>query len=348
MSELTIIQDNLKTQLVSAKNILPSHINFDRFVTAAAVAIANNPDLDVADPQSLINSLTLCAKDGLIPDNREAALVVFNTKVKRNGLDTWIKKVQYMPMVDGVMKRARQTGEISIIAARIVYENDAFRAWMDDSGEHISYEPTLGERGNIIGAFAYARMHKGEVQFEWMNPADIEKVRLASKNPDSPPWKNWWEGMARKSVMHRLARRLPNSSELMEMLERGNEMNWQQDVIEKDVTPNRSSGDIDNLNNLINETTSLKGNDISSAIDNNSPVVSDSVKTNPDTPDIITESDRNAFDALLWQMGECQSMGELRGVAKQMRLLPKDPISTEEANRKYQQARERIESSTSS
>lgn len=40
--------------------------------------------------------------------------------------------------------------------------------------------------------------------------------------------------MSRKSVMHRLGRRLPNNSEIMEMLERGQEMVWQK---EKDITP---------------------------------------------------------------------------------------------------------------
>lgn len=64
-------------------------------------------------------------------------------------------------MIDGVLKRARQSGEISIIAARAVYEKDKFRVWLDDSGEHIHYEPTLGARGEMIGAVAYARMKTG-------------------------------------------------------------------------------------------------------------------------------------------------------------------------------------------
>lgn len=139
-----------------------------------------------------------------------------------------------MPMIDGVLKRARQSGEISIIAARAVYEKDKFRVWLDDSGEHIHYEPTLGARGEMIGAVAYARMKTGEFQFEWLNLDDIAKVRAASKNSDKGPWVDWYESMARKSAAHRLCRRLPNNSEIMEMLERGTEMVWQK---EKDITP---------------------------------------------------------------------------------------------------------------
>lgn len=248
---LPVIIENLKRDLVGVQQILPSHVSYDRFVQSAAVALANNADLCAADPQSIINSLTQCAKDGLVADNREAALVVFNTK---NG-NEWIKKAQYMPMVDGVMKRARQSGEITVIASRAIYQNDKFRAWMDGDGEHIEYEPTLFERGDMIGVFAYAKMKSGEIQFEVMNMSDIDKVRLASKNSDRGPWKDWFEGMAKKAVMHRLCRRLPNSAELMEMLERGQMMNWQ-------VESNQQSAPQEKVINELPELTAEKWNEL--------------------------------------------------------------------------------------
>lgn len=233
-NQLTLIQNDLATQLQPAKAILPAHVSFERFTNAAAVALANNVDLYQADRQSVINALSSCAKDGLIPDGREAALVLFNANVGTKAKPNWIKKAQYMPMIDGVIKRARQSGEISVIATRAWYKNDQFRVWMDENGEHIFYEPNLLDRGELVGTFAYAKMKSGELQFEVMNLDDIEKVRAASKNSDKGPWVDWYESMARKSVMHRLCRRLPNNAEMMEMLERGTEMVWQK---EKDVTP---------------------------------------------------------------------------------------------------------------
>ncbi|QHP80680.1 hypothetical protein EO763_12480 [Pectobacterium odoriferum] len=234
-NELINIKANLDVELVPVRSILPAHVPYERFANAAAVALASNNDLYNADHQSVINALTACAKDGLIPDNREAAMVVYKKK-QANG--DWKLIAQYMPMIDGVLKRARQSGEISIIAARAVYEKDKFRVWLDDSGEHIHYEPTLGSRGEMIGSVAYARMKTGEFQFEWLNLDDIEKVRAASKNSDKGPWVDWYESMARKSAAHRLCRRLPNNSEIMEMLEQGTEMVWQR---EKDITPPRAS-----------------------------------------------------------------------------------------------------------
>lgn len=237
-NELINIKANLDTELVPVKSLLPAHVSYDRFTNAAAVALATNRDLFNADRQSVINALTACAKDGLIPDGREAALVTFK---KKQPDGSKIPVAQYMPMIDGVMKRARQSGEISVIATRVVYENDIFRVWLDDEGEHVLYEPCLGERGTMRGAFAYAKMKSGELQYEWLNIDDINKVRAASRNSDSGPWVDWYESMSRKSAAHRLCRRLPNNSEIMEMLERGTEMVWQK---EKDITPPRATLDV--------------------------------------------------------------------------------------------------------
>lgn len=211
------------------KSLLPSHITPEAFLRTAAVAIAKDPNLAVADKQSVIMSLTRCATDGLIPDGKEAALVVYNTKVKGpDNRDTWIKKAQYMPMVDGVLKRARQSNQIDVIAGKAVFDGDQFDYWMDENGEHINYKPKFVGRGDFILAFAFAKLKTGELVVEVMPKEEIERVRAASKGGDSGPWKDWYDRMAVKSVLHRLARRLPNASELIAMLEQGMVMNWQE------------------------------------------------------------------------------------------------------------------------
>lgn len=212
------------------KALLPTHVTIESFARTAAVAIAKDNDLANADRTSVIMALTRCATDGLIPDGREAALVTYNTKVKgTNGRsDTWIKKAQYMPMVDGVLKRARQSNQIDVIAGKAVFEGDTFDYWMDENGEHINYKPKLVGRGTFVLSFAFAKMKTGELIVEVMTKEDVERVRAASKGSDSGPWKDWYDRMAVKSVLHRLARRLPNASELIEMLEQGMVMNWQE------------------------------------------------------------------------------------------------------------------------
>ncbi len=79
-------------------------------------------------------ALTRCAKDGLMPDGREAALIVRSTKVNNQ----FVKKAVYMPMVDGVMKRARQSGQVANIIAKVVYSQDEFEYVIDENGEHLT------------------------------------------------------------------------------------------------------------------------------------------------------------------------------------------------------------------
>lgn len=251
-NQLAAIAGELSTTLVDVKAILPAHVSYERFVNCAAVAISNNADLAIADKQSVINALSLCAKDGLIPDNREAALVIFNKNIGTRQNPNWIKQAQYMPMIDGVLKRARQSGVIKMIASRALYKNDKFRVWIDDSGEHVFYEPCpLSEsRGEIIGAFAYAVMNDGTLQFETMNIDDINRVKSSVKGSDNEGsvWNKYFDRMSCKSVTHRLVRRLPNSNELVEMLERGQQMEWQNDDAPiRDVTPKRDVKEINSV-----------------------------------------------------------------------------------------------------
>lgn len=238
MSNLAVIQENLSTDLVAAgvEAVLPESVKIETFTRCAAVAIASNQDLNLADRDSVIMSLTQCAKDGLIPDNKEAALVVFNTKIKQQGGgETWIKKAQYLPMIDGVMKRARMSGQISLLSSKAVFSEDVFSYWMDENGEHINYEPTY-KGGEMRLCFAFAKLITGELIVEVMSKADIDKVRASSKTGTYGPWKDWYERMACKSVMHRLAKRLPNASEIVEMCEQGMNMSFDNRT-EKEIQP---------------------------------------------------------------------------------------------------------------
>ncbi|MBM7455210.1 recombination protein RecT [Oceanisphaera litoralis] len=277
-------------------SLLPAHITPEAFVRAAAVAMAKSPDLAEADPNTVIMALSDCAKDGLVPDNREAALVVYNSKVKRNGRDEWIKKAQYLPMVDGVLKRARQSGQIDVIAGKAVFEGDEFDYWMDENGEHINYRPKFVGRGEFILSFAFAKLKTGELIVEVMTKEEVDRVRKASKGGQYGPWADWYDRMAVKSALHRLARRLPNASELMDMLERGQPMDFHK---EKDVTPAPPPvAAIDHLK---------------AAIDG---------KPAPEQPQSVwSDEQEDRYQEVVDQMGMAQSQGELSAAGNSLATL---------------------------
>jgi recombination protein RecT len=191
---------------------LPSQIPVDRFIRTTVTAVQMNPALLNADRRTLLASTMRAAQDGLLCDGREAALVLFG------------QSVQYMPMVGGILKKLRQSGELASISAHVVYSHDDFDYQLGDD-ERISHKPHLGEdRGKAIAVYAIARTKDGATYREVMSVADVEKVRATSRAKNSGPWVQWWDEMARKTVIRRLAKRLPSSADLDQVLLSDNEV----------------------------------------------------------------------------------------------------------------------------
>lgn len=214
--------DKMSDQFAAA---LPSHIKPEKFQRVVTTAVLSDPEILRADRKSLMESAIRAAQDGLLPDKREGAFVVFNTKVKIDGKDQWIKAVQWMPMVGGIIKRIHQSGEIKMLTARVVYGGDHFRTWIDDTGEHVEYEPAEDQDTNIVRrVFAMATTVDGAVYVEPLSTKDVDKIRNVSKQKERGPWADWWEEMAKKSAIRRLAKRLPLSVDLHDLIQRDNGM----------------------------------------------------------------------------------------------------------------------------
>jgi len=196
------------------KALTGTGIPADKFIRIAITAVQNNPALlsPEVDRKSLYGACMKAAQDGLLPDNREAALVLFKDKV------------QYMPMVAGILKKVRNSGELSSITSQVVHKGDKFRYWVDSDGEHLEHEPLLfGERGDAIGVYALAKTKDGAVYIEVM---DIEQVRAVRNMARS---KNVWDGafgfeMWKKSAIRRLSKRLPMSTDLEQVIHQDDEL----------------------------------------------------------------------------------------------------------------------------
>jgi len=211
--------------------VLPPHVTPDKFMRVVLTAISQNPDLYRADRRSLFTACVKAAQDGLLPDGREAALVIFNTKEKFTDehdkkQERWIKKVQYMPMVYGILKKVRNSGELLSIVANVVFEQDTFRYWVDDVGEHVTHEPNVlaPDRGKLIAGYAIAKTKDGGIYIEVMSRGQIEQVRAVSKAKDDGPWVAWYDEMARKTIIRRLSKRLPMSTDIERVIRRDDEM----------------------------------------------------------------------------------------------------------------------------
>lgn len=222
-------------------NVLPDNIKIDRFKSTVMMAVQRNPKLSECDIQSLMKACQLAAADGLLVDGRESALVPFK------------KDVTYIPMVSGLLKKLRQSGDLKSISANVVYENDKFEYWMDEEGPHISHKPNLLDRGEMALAYAVAILKDGGVQIEVMTKQDILKVKSASKTGQYPsgPWTQHPAEMWKKTVLRRICKYLPSSSELSRVYENDNAdfefQKKQEQQGEVDITPPTNESRLDAL-----------------------------------------------------------------------------------------------------
>ena len=228
--------DQLKKTLTTMKAqfeaALPPHIPVDRFVRVIQTGISQNPNLVKANRDSLLAACMSLAQQGLLPDGKEAALVTFGDKVTA------------MPMVAGLLKKIRNSGELKSITAQVVYKNDKFRYWVDLNGEQIQHEPNFfDDRGPAIGVYALATTKDGGLYVEVMTMSDVEKIKKSSRSAGNGPWVTFPEEMYKKSAIRRLAKRLPMSTDIEQTLSADDEREFINDEPTAFV-PSESQGEV--------------------------------------------------------------------------------------------------------
>jgi recombination protein RecT len=202
--QLKTFLDQRQGELQSA---LPKHIPPERFTRVVLTAIQTNPELLACSRQSLWNACMRAAADGLLPDSRDGVIVAYKD------VATW------MPMIGGLLKRFRNSGQFKSVATNVVRQGEQFEYWIDEHGEHLKHVPADGE-GEIIKAYAVAQTLDGGCMIRVMPVADIDKRRKASRAANSPMWQAWYEEAAQKTVLRNLCKRLPMSSDLDDLVRR--------------------------------------------------------------------------------------------------------------------------------
>lgn len=214
MSNITPV-DNLKKTLSAPAmkdqfaKALPPHIGVEKFTRVLMTAVSNSPNLANAEKNSLFTACLKSAADGLLPDGKESAIVTFKNKQGQH-------IAQFMPMVSGILKKIRNSGELSTITAQIVHDKDKFRYWIDSDGPHLEHEPNMfGDRGKPLGAYAVAKTKDGGIYVEVLTLEDIKNIRNSSRSKDNGPWSGPFEHeMWKKSAIRRLSKVLPSSTDI--------------------------------------------------------------------------------------------------------------------------------------
>lgn len=198
--------------------MLPKTLSIDRLLKVAQIAATTTPALAKCDVPSLVGAIGQCAQMGLEPNTvlGHAYLVPFNTKRKDgNGNERWVNSVQVIIGYKGLIDLARRSGQIVSIAAHEVCANDHFEL-VYGLDEKLNHTPAMGERGDVIGFYAVAKLKDGGHSFEFMSLHQVEAIRAQADAKNKFPskvWKDHFIEMGRKTVIRRLAKYLPLSIE---------------------------------------------------------------------------------------------------------------------------------------
>lgn len=216
------LEHDCKRQIPRIESMLPPGMDVKRFMRTVVNTVSTHAQADKllnADRNSLFSACQKAAGDGLLLDGREATLVVFRDK--KSNTD----QVTYMPMVQGLVKLARNSGDISSIVAEVVYQQDQFtyRPGIDAQPQH---EPDwFGERGQPLGAYAVITTRDGEKITSVMPRKRIVAIGKGGRNADQyDPAKGahygeWWK----KTVVKNVLKYAPKSTYLESAIAADNE-----------------------------------------------------------------------------------------------------------------------------
>lgn len=247
---------NIRALLIKSKDqmamALPKHISVDRMLRIAMTSIQKTPKLVDCTPNSLLGAIMQASQLGLEPDGLlgQAYLVPFKNTVT------------LIPGYKGLIKLARNSGELATIQAHEVHEKDTFMFCygLEPRLEHI---PTRDEKpGEVIAFYAVARLKDGSTQFEVMWKREIDSIRKQSKASGDGPWVTHYDEMGKKTVLRRLCKMLPSSIELQkavaldEQAEAGIEQDIESiiDIAEPDITEAPTT----KLDSLVDTATTQK------------------------------------------------------------------------------------------
>jgi recombinational DNA repair protein RecT len=215
------------------KNVLPKHLNQERWAWLVVNSIRQTPALAGVKPMSFINAVMLASNLGL--------------EIRKNSCYLIPYKDECQLIVDyhGKMELARRAG-VGAVHVELVRDGDDFEYGFNSDGLNFRWVPKQ-DVGEVIAGFCSSRVNGGHqvnvmylseieairkrvragcaVPFEkfgktypGLTLADIRAKDVASmgfKDPYRQPWVTDWDRMARKTIIHRASNDWPMSAALL-------------------------------------------------------------------------------------------------------------------------------------
>jgi recombination protein RecT len=168
---------------VVKKTLPPQVQNRDRYVTMfEGVVKTHISSAYVTDKKSILPCVFQAVKFGLDPDP-SMGLIYF---IPYKG------KLTYQIGYKGMIKLAKNSGNIVDVRSIRVLEGDIFEYFEDEKGQHFKYSPIMQEHDRAeIACISIVQLKTGESIVQPMASDHIEKIKkmVLSRTPNSP-WAN--------------------------------------------------------------------------------------------------------------------------------------------------------------
>jgi recombination protein RecT len=204
--------------------VLPKHVDPERVIKIAMNVYLNKPELAMCTPISMVKATLQCAELGLDPSPllNEAWFLPFENKKKvKDGnifREEKVPEVQLMPGYVGLIKLAKQTGDVSDVYAVVVDKCEAspefFQVTRGTVNEiHHVMRMDVERTGELHAVYAVVKFKDGTHHFEVLAKPDVDAIRMRSKAANSGPWVTDYNAMARKSAIKQALKTIPKSPE---------------------------------------------------------------------------------------------------------------------------------------
>lgn len=189
----------------------------DRLLRIAYNTIAFNGDLVQCTRPSLIGGVMEALKMGITIGGpmQESWLLPFRNK-QNDG--TYALEATLIVGYMGYRNIIDRGRAVIDMHPRAVYDGDEFDVDFGSMPTRIRHKPyfLLGaKKGRLLFVYCIARLRGGGVQVEVMPTAEVEEHRNRSRAKDAGPWKTDYDAMALKTVIRKIAKYLPKSSEIL-------------------------------------------------------------------------------------------------------------------------------------
>jgi recombination protein RecT len=202
------IRQLIKSMEGEIAKALPSVLTPERFTRITLSALSTNQKLAECTPNSFLAAMMTAAQLGVEP----------NTPLGQAYLIPYKGQCQFQLGYKGMIDLAYRSGEVKMIQAHTVYENDDFdyELGLEPKLHHV---PAKKDRGAPEYFYAVFHTKDGGYGFEVMSLDDIQThAKKYSKSYNNGPWQTNFEEMAKKTVLKRALKYAPLKSDFVKAL----------------------------------------------------------------------------------------------------------------------------------